>query len=32
MTEASVDEPFLVECGGIEDKDKETSENSDKEG
>lgn len=30
--EATVDEPFLIECNGIEDKGKETSKNSDKEG
>lgn len=32
MSEANVDEPFLVECNGIEDKSNETTENKDEEG
>lgn len=32
VSEGNVDEPFLVECNGIEDKGKETLDSRDKEG
>ena len=32
VSEANVDDPFLVECNGIEDKGKKTTENKEEEG
>ena len=32
VSEGNVDEPFLVECNGIEDKGKVTSDSRDKDG
>lgn len=32
VSEANVDEPFLVECNGIEEKGKETTDNKHEDG